>query len=119
MNAPYNTPRANDSTMWAAGSHICALLGTAIFPCNFLIPALIVAFNRDSDFICRQAKESVNFQISVFIWALISAVCCLFVVGFFMLGILALLAIILPIVATIKAAGGTDYRYPLIFRIWK
>jgi hypothetical protein len=111
-----NTSKNN--TTLAALCHLSALLGTVLCPLNLIIPIVIICCN-DNKFVRSQAKECLNFQISVVIWALISAVACFLVVGVFMLVVLAVAAFMLPIFAAISAASGTDYRYPLIFRLIK
>lgn len=95
------------------------MIGSALFPLNLVIPIVMMCLSGSTPFVKSQAKESLNFQISVVIWAIISLVACLIVVGIFMFIALGICAILMPIIAACSAAGGTDYRYPLIFRFVK
>ncbi|CAN5135291.1 DUF4870 domain-containing protein [soil metagenome] len=85
---------------------------------NLLMPIIIMCIS-DSPFVKNQAKEALNFQISVVIWAIVSFALCFIVIGIPMLIFLAIAAIVLPILATISAYNGTRYRYPLTFRFIK
>lgn len=101
----------------AAICHIVSLVATS-FCLNWLVPILIMV-TTDSPFVKQQAKEALNFQISVIIWALVSALLCFVIIGIPMLIVLAIAAFILPIIAALSAGSATDYRYPLTFRIVK
>jgi len=106
----------SSNTTVAALCHLSSFLGTALFPLNLIIPIVIICCNTDT-FVRSQAKECLNFQLSVVIWAAISLVACLAGIGFFMLIVLGIAAFLLPIFAAVSAASGTNYRYPLIFRL--
>lgn len=67
----------------------------------------------------EQGKQVVNFQLSMLIYAVISAVLCLILIGFFLLGILALLNIILPVINAINANNGKPTNYPLSIQFIK
>lgn len=98
-------------------SHLVALVANSLL-LGFAVPIVVMCIS-DSEFVRNHAKESLNFQISLIIWAVISVLLCLIFIGFFMLVGLAVAAIILPIIASINAASGSPYRYPLIFRFVK
>lgn len=97
--------------------HLVSLVATSLL-CNIFVPIVIMCVS-ESPFVKKQAKEALNFQISVVFWALISIAACFIFVGFFMLIVLAVAAIVLPIIAAIKVSAGEDYRYPLTFRLIK
>ena len=65
----------------------------------------------------RHAVESLNFQIATLIYAAVSAVLVLVVVGLFMLLALAVFYVVVVVLATVKAASGEEYRYPLTLRL--
>ena len=94
--------------------HLVSLVATGLL-CNLVVPIVIMCIT-DSAFVKHQAKEVLNFQISIVLWAIISALLCFVLVGIPMLIILAIAAIILPIFAAVSVSGGTAYRYPLTFR---
>ena len=141
MNAPYDhdapTPVsasgiAADQRQWAMFAHLSALLGGLITAgwaggvgC-FLGPLVIWLMKRETmPFVGDQAKEALNFNITVAGIMLI-----LFLVGIFTFGIgflltvplmviVALVSLVFIIIAAIKANDGVAYRYPFAIRLVK
>lgn len=108
-------PSSDDKT-WALISHIGTFVA-AWFAMGFLCPLIIMLVKgNDSPFVRRHAVESLNFQISLLIYLVVSAVLVLVVVGIFMLIALGIFALIFIILATVAASNGRDYRYPLCIR---
>jgi uncharacterized protein len=98
-------------------THLCSLVATSLL-LNLVVPVIIMCIS-DSPFVKNQAKEALNFQISVVIWSLIGIALCFVLIGIPFLIILAIGAIVLPICATLTVAGGKAYRYPVTFRFIK
>jgi uncharacterized Tic20 family protein len=71
----------------------------------------------ESQFVADQARESLNFQISLLIYALISGVLVVVLIGLLLLPIIWVVGVILTIIASVKAANGEAYRYPLTIRL--
>ena len=85
---------------------------------GFICPLVIMLIKgNESPFVRRHAVESLNFQISLLIYLVVSAVLVLLVVGIFMLIALGIFALVVIIMATIAASNGQDYRYPLTIRL--
>ncbi|MEB0228398.1 DUF4870 domain-containing protein [Pseudomonas sp. 10S4] len=105
---------------WAMFCHLSALLGIWI-PFGTLIgPLILWQMKRESDpFIDAQGKEALNFQITVAIAATISFFLMLVVIGFFLLGLIAIGGLVLTIIAGVKANDGVPYRYPFTWRVIK
>jgi uncharacterized Tic20 family protein len=105
---------------WAMFCHLSALLGIWI-PFGTLIgPLILWQMKRESDpFIDAQGKEALNFQITVAIAATLSFFLMLVVIGFFLLGLIAIGALVLTIIAGVKANEGVPYRYPFTWRLIK
>jgi hypothetical protein len=110
----------NDNT-WGMLCHLstlCLYLGVPLG--NLLAPLLIWVFKKDDiSIVDDQAKESLNFQISITIYGVISGILCLVFIGFVMLGILCVADIVLVIMATIKTYNGEPFRYPFTIRLIK
>lgn len=104
---------------WGMLSHLLALVGYFVIPFgNVAAPLIIYLMKKDeSPFVADQARESLNFQISVCIYALISGVLVLVLIGILLLAAVGLAGIILTIIASVKAANGEAYRYPLTIRL--
>ena len=108
-----------DERNWAMLSHLLALVGYIVIPFgNVAAPLIIYLMKKDeSPFVADQAKESLNFQISVCIYALISGILILILIGFLLLIVVGVTGAILTIIASVKAANGETYRYPLTIRL--
>ena len=108
-----------DERNWAMLSHLLALVGYLVIPFgNVAAPLIIYLMKKDeSPFVADQARESLNFQISVCIYALISGVLILVLIGLLLLPVVGVAGAILTIIASVKAANGEAYRYPLTIRL--
>ncbi|WP_339503456.1 DUF4870 domain-containing protein [Pseudomonas silesiensis] len=105
---------------WAMFCHLSALLGIWI-PFGTLIgPLVLWQMKREMDpFIDAQGKEALNFQITVAIATGLSILLMVVVVGFFLIGLVAIGAVVLTIIAGVKANEGFPYRYPFTWRLIK
>ena len=105
------TPPTSDEKTMALLSHVL----TFIFP--ILAPLIIYLIKKDeSTFVAYHAKESLNFQITLFIICFILIIT---IVGLLLLWLVGIFALVLVIVATIRASEGKLYRYPLTLRLIK
>ena len=112
---------SSDARTWIILCHASALAGFFIPGAGHILGPLIVwlAKRTDSPEIDAHGKESLNFQISMLIYSLISGILCLILIGFFLLAILHVLNLVLVIVASIQASEGKLYRYPITIRLIK
>lgn len=108
--APIVQATSDEKTM-AILAHVLTLVAWLIAP---LIIYLIK--KDDSKFVAEHAKESLNFQITV---TLACIVLFITIIGIFLLWIVGIIALVLVIVATVKASEGKMYRYPLTIRLIK
>jgi len=120
-NAPFiDNPSSgsSDERMWAMLCHLSAFAGYLVPFGNVLGPLIIWLIKKDQyAFVDDQGKEALNFQISIMIWAAISAVLCFVIIGIPLLIAVIIFSIVMTIVAAIKANGGEAYRYPLTIRL--
>lgn len=103
---------SNDDKNIATVTH----LGGTVFS---FIPALIVWILKkdDSAYIGEQAKEALNFQITVLIAQFIAGVLAIILIGFLFMGIMWLLNVVFCIIAAISTSKGEVYRYPFCLRL--
>ncbi|MGQ9870977.1 DUF4870 domain-containing protein [Leptodesmis sp.] len=82
------------------------------------IPIFLLLLTNDP-IVRENAKESINFHINLYLYAIIFGILTLMVIGIPLLIILAIVSILMPIVAIVHCATVTDkpYRCPFIFRI--
>lgn len=103
---------------WAMLCHISALIGHIIPFGNIFGPLVVWLIKKDEHpFIDDQGKEAINFQITVTIAFLISGVLVFVFIGVVLLPIVYVVAMILLVIATIKANEGVRYRYPWVLRL--
>jgi uncharacterized Tic20 family protein len=97
---------------------LCQLLGIPFG--NVLGPLVLWLVKRDEDpFVDSCGKESVNFQISMTIYMVISFLLMFIFIGFFMIIAVMVINIVYTIIAAIKASEGTSYTYPFTIRFIK
>jgi uncharacterized protein len=87
----------------------------------WIFPGLIIYLLKkdESNYVAEHAKEALNFQISITIFYVISVVLMLLLVGILLFFVIYVGAIILCIIATIKAADNVLYKYPFTIRLIK
>lgn len=80
------------------------------------IPIVILVLT-DDPVVKANAKEALNFQISIFIWGIISVLLAILLIGFVMFFILLIFSFIAPIIAIVSVLSNPDrrYRYDGIF----
>lgn len=111
-----------DVKQWAMLCHLSALSGMLIpIPgINLIVPfAIWSAKKNDHPFIDEEGKEAVNFQISLTIYGVVSALLIFVLIGFPMIAVVILAGIILPILSAMKAKEGISAKYPLTLRFLK
>jgi uncharacterized Tic20 family protein len=106
--------------MWAMFCHLSAFAGTIIPFGSILGPLIIWSIKKDEyPTIDPHGKEAVNFNISIAIYMIISAIFIIIVIGIFMLIALWIFQTVLIIMASIKANNGESFEYPLSIRFIK
>jgi uncharacterized Tic20 family protein len=104
----------SDQRMWAMLAH----LGGILF--SFVAPLIVwLVFKDRGRFVDEQAKEALNFQITLIIGYVISTILIVVLIGAFLMFIVWLAAIIFGILAAVAANKGEAYRYPFAIRLIK
>ena len=103
---------------WAMGAHLSSFLGSVIPFANIIAPLIVWLVKKDEmNFASEQAKEALNFQITVTIAGFVAAILMFVLIGFLLLPLIIVADIVLTIMATIKASEGVAYRYPMTLRL--
>ncbi len=107
---------------WASAAHWGTLVA-AWLAMGFLAPLIIMlTVGNQSPYVRKHAVESLNFQISLLIYGGAAILFSILTIGLGLLiviplALVALVAILIFLIqASIKAANGEDYRYPLTLR---
>ncbi len=80
---------------------------------------IIIFYTTQDKVIKQNAKESLNFHINIYIYAIIFVILIFLVVGIPLLILLAILSFVMPIIAITNVLEKPDkpYRYPFIMRV--
>ncbi len=110
-----------DARMWATIAHLSALAGFLIpVAGNIVAPLIVWLIKREEHpFIDDQAKEALNFQITVTIALIVCFALMCVAIGVFLMPLVGLAALVFIIIAAIQANNGVAYRYPLTIRLIK
>ena len=118
--APGAAPTDNERT-WGMLAHLAAFGGLVLPLVGNIIGPLIVwqSWRGRSAFVAEQALESLNFNISVSIAALVCWIAVFIFIGV-LLGMALFIAwLALTIIAAVKASEGVPYHYPFALRLVK
>ena len=96
-------------------SHLSAFVMFLGIPSVFG-PLAIWLFNRSNPHVEYHAREALNFNISMTIYAIVATILILLIVGIFLLPVVLLAWFVLTIMASVKASNGEYYEYPFTIR---
>jgi uncharacterized Tic20 family protein len=106
-----------NARQWAMIAHLSALAGL-IIGLNWLGPLIVYLVKKDEHpFIADQSREALNFNLSVFIYIIASAILIILVIGIILLPVVAIAWLVLTIMAAVRSNNGESYRYPLTIRL--
>ncbi len=106
---------ASDEKLWSTLVHLGGLLWLVGIP---VVPALVgyLVLKDKGPFVRAHTATALNFQISMFIYAVVSAVLILILIGIFLLIAVGIVVIVFSIIAAVKANQGQPYAYPLTIK---
>ena len=87
---------------------------------GFIVPLIIWLINKDKadkGWLSDQAKEALNFQITLLIAYVACVVLSFVLIGALLMPLIWIASIILMILAAVKANSGVAYRYPVALRL--
>jgi uncharacterized Tic20 family protein len=109
---------SGEDRLWGALAHLSAFAMYFTGIGHIVGPMIIWLWKRDTNsFVASEAKEAMNFNISVSIYALVALVLCLIFIGIPLLIALHSFQVICIIIAALKASDGRSFRYPLNLRL--
>lgn len=84
---------------------------------NIILPLILWQIWRDKDpYIDRMGCEAINFQLSMLIYYIVSAVLMFVLIGFILIFVVMIFHLTFIIIGSVKTSRGVDYRYPMIIR---
>lgn len=127
---PAGTP-SKEERQWAMFAHLSALVGglltSALGGWGFFLGPLVIWLMKKDEmpFVADQAKEALNFNITVSAIFLLLLIFTILTIGIGALLtvpvalVVGITALVLVIMGSIKANEGVAYRYPLTIRLVK
>ena len=125
-SAGSSTEPSTEERNWAMVGHLGPIFAMVLSAggAGWLVPLVIWLIKRDTEpWIATQAKEALNFQLTLFLGALSLGLFALVTLGLGAIitipGLIALAVanIVLAIIATVEVNKGNAYRYPMILRL--
>lgn len=115
MNEPVQTSAApqEDRTI-ALITHLSGIIA------SFIVPLIIWLINKDKpekSWITGQAKEALNFQITIILAWFVAIVLSFVAIGFLLYPVIWIGNLVFCILAGVAANKGEDYRYPVSIRL--
>ncbi len=115
---PSSGELSTDEKNMAMLGHLSALSGFIIPFANVIAPLVVWQLKKDTmPFAAEQAKEALNFNITMSIIGTVAAFSMLILIGFVLLPIVAIAWLVFTIIAGIAASKGENYRYPFTLRL--
>lgn len=119
-NTVAETELTHDDKTWGMLAHFSGFAGVIIPFANFIAPLIIWQIKKEvSEFAANEAKEALNFQITITCYLIVALILCLVLIGILLIPIIGIGSIVLTVLAGLSANKGEAYRYPFIFRLVK
>jgi hypothetical protein len=83
------------------------------------VPSLVIWLIKkdDSAFISQEAKEALNFQITLMIGFFVAGALTVILIGIFLFPVLWILDVVFCIMGAVAVSKGQGYRYPFALRL--
>jgi uncharacterized protein len=108
---------ADQERLWAMLSHLLSIVAAWLF-LGFVAPLIIMlVFGPRSAFVRANSVESLNFNLSWLLYAIVSVILLFVGIGILLMFALGIAYVILIVIASIRANNGELYRYPLTIRL--
>jgi uncharacterized protein len=99
---------------WAMFCHLSAFAGF-FFPFGGIIGPLICWLSKkdESAWVYVNGRDSLNFELSILLYMVLAVPLCFIIIGIPIILILGTLKVVCIIIASVKAAKGEKFKYPL------
>ena len=105
---------SQDDRTLALLTHLSGIILSFIVP---LVVWLVYKDRSDKDYLVEQAKEALNFQITIAIAYVACTILTVILIGALLMPLVWIVNIVFCIVAALKAKDGESYRYPFTLRL--
>jgi uncharacterized protein len=102
--------------LWGMLAHLLSFVA-AYIALGFLAPLIVLlVFGQRSAYVRAHAVESLNFNLTWLLYAIVAVVLAFLLIGIVILIALGLAYLVLVIIASVRANNGEFFRYPLTIR---
>ena len=116
----YPAQRPLDVNQWCMFIHLSQFAGFLVPLAGLVAPIILWQMKRtESPAVDRHGMNVTNWILSFLIYGVISAILCVVLIGIPLLIVLAVLAIVFPIIGGIKAGSGEEWQYPMTIQFFK
>jgi uncharacterized Tic20 family protein len=114
---PGQQPLAPDQErLWAMLAHLLSFVAAYLF-LGFVAPLVVMlVFGPRSAYVRAHAVESLNFNLSWLLYAIVAVILIVIGIGILILIALGIAYVVLIVIASIRANNGEFFRYPLTIR---
>lgn len=114
MNETVQTAAPQEDRTIALITHLSGIIA------SFIVPLIIWLINKDKPekaWITGQAKEALNFQITIVLAWFVAIVLSFIAIGFLLYPVIWIANLVFCILAGVAANKGENYRYPVSIRL--
>lgn len=109
-----------ETRTWAMILHLSMLSGLVVPLAGLIVPIVIYLLKKDElPGLVPHGHVVFNWMISAVIYAIISMILMIVIIGGFLLMALALVSLVFPIIGGVKASEGEVWPYPLSIKFFK
>jgi uncharacterized Tic20 family protein len=102
--------------LWAMLAHLLSFVAAYLF-LGFVAPLIVLlVFGPRSAYVRAHAVESLNFNLTWLLYAIIGVALAFLLIGIPILIALGIAYLVLVIIASVRANNGEFFRYPLTIR---
>ncbi|MBB4035089.1 hypothetical protein GGR21_000978 [Dysgonomonas hofstadii] len=98
--------------------HLSQFAGFIVPGLGFIAPIVMWVVNKENPEVDKHGKNIANFMISMIIYAIVSAILIILIIGIPMLIAIAVIELVFIIIAAVKAANGEYWKYPLAIQFF-
>src|SRR5512133_2746257 len=107
---------ADQERLWAMLAHLLSFVA-AYIALGFIAPLVVLlVFGPRSAYVRAHAVESLNFNLSWLLYAVVGGILLIIGIGLLILIALGIAYVVLVIIASVQANNGQFFRYPLTIR---
>ena len=86
---------------------------------GFIGPLIIFLVKPEEGYVKTQAKEALNFWITISIAYVVGGILMFILIGGLIMAVAGIYGLIMAIIAAMACSKGEDYRYPFAIRLVK